>query len=701
MKLPRTRTTLARYAISYTSVALLSCAILGLALFFVSVRELNSSTRQEQQRKLALACEYVDSQIEIMRDISYRVQTTHCYKPSFFSQNKYDEITLLQDFESYKNYTPFTSDYFLMYAGSDYIFKASSTNDFRVYMRDIHRITSPEALRADVAGLNTFAILTSDENDGVLFFCFPVRFPGTEGDATLCFSVQRADITSVIERTIGRFPGALSIRVDGVELGSAGASFTGDLSASYEGVTCSLDSSGISAYERLNDYRMLAALLIIAIAVVMLLVAVYLSFRSYHPIHELVRRSESMFKVGPNGTGDIEYISDLLDTAFTRAEDVGRQLSEELDRHEEQRRVIRSQLVQLILSGKTGADLGEQLKYVGVRYANPSFYVAAVITLERPARQTGRAMAMVDNLSDDDLLFCATEFRDGGGFAVLMIMEEPGRAQEAIELIEAVMEEAGLNGRISAGFVTEAASDVPKSLMTAISAAAPEPTGERPGAERLANTLRYSDIALPQLCAEIQNANTRQALDIFSRLTGQMKKNQMPASVERCVYSSLLSLLFNIVEKNKLDVPRDSMGELLMSEDMERLRSETGRLIEEVCARNEMNLAGAEKAVSKEIIRYIGEHAGRYDISLGSMAEVFELSERQISRIIKDVTGLAYKEYLTVVRITRACTLLTEENLSVVETCERVGFANVSHFIRVFKNMTDYTPASYKRRMGS
>lgn len=98
-----------------------------------------------------------------------------------------------------------------------------------------------------------------------------------------------------------------------------------------------------------------------------------------------------------------------------------------------------------------------------------------------------------------------------------------------------------------------------------------------------------------------------------------------------------------------------------------------------------------------EIIHYINEHYDDDSISLESISDTFYISPYYLSRIFKNVTGFTYTEYLNHVRIQKAQRMLKESDLKVIDIAGKVGFNSLTHFGRVFKNNTRYTPSAYRK----
>lgn len=100
-------------------------------------------------------------------------------------------------------------------------------------------------------------------------------------------------------------------------------------------------------------------------------------------------------------------------------------------------------------------------------------------------------------------------------------------------------------------------------------------------------------------------------------------------------------------------------------------------------------------------VAYIQEHFQDVDLSLESLAEVFELSPSHMSRIIKRETGVSFIEHLTTFRIEHAKELLADSSLTLSAISSEIGFRDMSYFIHVFKRYVGITPNSYRKLYSS
>ena len=86
------------------------------------------------------------------------------------------------------------------------------------------------------------------------------------------------------------------------------------------------------------------------------------------------------------------------------------------------------------------------------------------------------------------------------------------------------------------------------------------------------------------------------------------------------------------------------------------------------------------------------------DLTEDVCAKNISLSRCYFSRNFKTVTGRSFKEYLNLVRIEHANTLLSTTELSVSEIASICGFNSASHFIYTYKKVENITPLAFRNK---
>lgn len=90
-------------------------------------------------------------------------------------------------------------------------------------------------------------------------------------------------------------------------------------------------------------------------------------------------------------------------------------------------------------------------------------------------------------------------------------------------------------------------------------------------------------------------------------------------------------------------------------------------------------------------------HNFKSELSLEKLAGMFCMSVSAMSYLIRKKTGKNYTELLMDLRISYACKMLIETDMSVSQICFESGFNNLSYFNRMFKNFKNVTPSFFRK----
>ncbi len=118
------------------------------------------------------------------------------------------------------------------------------------------------------------------------------------------------------------------------------------------------------------------------------------------------------------------------------------------------------------------------------------------------------------------------------------------------------------------------------------------------------------------------------------------------------------------------------LGEFLEQADLEEA-DHTGR---EVVAR---------------ILDYCTAHFAE-DITLRQVSQALYISQSHISKIFARKFKYSFREYINLLRIDKARTLLEKPNLKILEVMNESGFRNQSSFNRVFRELCGMSPREYR-----
>jgi transcriptional regulator GlxA family with amidase domain len=100
----------------------------------------------------------------------------------------------------------------------------------------------------------------------------------------------------------------------------------------------------------------------------------------------------------------------------------------------------------------------------------------------------------------------------------------------------------------------------------------------------------------------------------------------------------------------------------------------------------------------EHVCRHIHEHLSD-PLEQGDLAAMVSMNAAAFSRFFKRATGRTLTAYVNELRVARACRLLTDSRLSVLDVCYRSGYNNVANFNRRFREIKGVTPSEYRRAM--
>lgn len=106
---------------------------------------------------------------------------------------------------------------------------------------------------------------------------------------------------------------------------------------------------------------------------------------------------------------------------------------------------------------------------------------------------------------------------------------------------------------------------------------------------------------------------------------------------------------------------------------------------------------GKEQKAYRRAVEYVAENF-RQDISLKRMAQELGYHEKYLSAVISNLTNMHFRRFLAMYRISWVCEQLggaDGKNTSMTELALEAGFASVSTFNRMFKELRGITPSEY------
>lgn len=99
----------------------------------------------------------------------------------------------------------------------------------------------------------------------------------------------------------------------------------------------------------------------------------------------------------------------------------------------------------------------------------------------------------------------------------------------------------------------------------------------------------------------------------------------------------------------------------------------------------------------QQAIAFMNEHF-LLDITLEELAKKLSFSPNYLGKLFKNQIGFTFHEYLHILRLKYACSLLQTSNMPVKEIAFASGYNSVEYFLYVFKQKMLLTPNEYRKQ---
>lgn len=100
----------------------------------------------------------------------------------------------------------------------------------------------------------------------------------------------------------------------------------------------------------------------------------------------------------------------------------------------------------------------------------------------------------------------------------------------------------------------------------------------------------------------------------------------------------------------------------------------------------------------ERIIQYIAREYANPDLTVHTVAREVGVMPSRITQILLEKRECSYKQYLNAIRLEEAKRLLSETDRTITEIAYKVGYRNVTHFNRTFKEAFGQSPGSFRAR---
>lgn len=672
-----------RYVLSYLSVVLAVCMALGLALVRVASGQLRQAETEVYQARLAQTADYIERQLSTMEDIRLDVKTRLPFQPFYLTRQKTNEFELLDAFSRYAGFSPWIEEYYLWYQDDGKVFGTRSTYSERIFFQRVMKGMSAERMTEALPEAGKMLFQVPETRSDTLMIALPFYF-GTAriptGRCTLIFLVKLAQLRQTIWQMTGQpSDSGFALEYEGqTVLSTLTAERTLSGQGTKEKARVVIEEPSIAGLERLGSFERLMIWIVVLAVLLGTAIAVYAAWRIYQPIRKLYAKYGGSQKP----SNELQTLEDLLSNSLKRNSFSQKQIEEQMEQLDLQQSWLKQQLVMMLITGNDSPVVKELIQKMGFEMSHAHFALCFLYLQGDEGDRTGLVRS-IEDFSDEECTLYAAELQENREYIVLMNFQEEEQCRELLELLSDSLESRNLSVRVQWSRTC--------SQLNEIASAAIETLNTPPVALAVDNAEAEEEDALEQMAALTESGSTSQALALLETMIAQTE-NRYPSYLMRIyMLNRLVQQMMTLASREGVTLPPKSPGQ-----DPDSVRETLEQLVRALCRKGAQR-SSAEKPEGGKTAAYVREHCLDGDISLSSTAEALGISTKQVSRLLRMEVDMTFKEYLLHLRMSAAQDFLREEGLSIAETAGRVGYFNISHFIKCFKAYTGMTPGEWKK----
>ena len=682
------------YLLYYFSFAIVCCVVLSVIFLFINYQNINRTQTQYNQEKLELVCDMWETHMERQREFSYLFSSSKEYQPYYFGQNKYYELELLEDFAG-KEVTSVMGGEAFLYYGNDVIFRSEGLlQNLEEYLKGYDEKEKRElvGILQDVeSGTKVYAV-----NDA-LYFVFPVRVTGTKGysRALYCYVLHHEQLDERIQIVTGGIKGAYTIYMDGRAIFNNGEELCFE---SDNGAMSAVSKSGKMQVFWLpggitfpGDMLPLQILLLLSVLLMVFVFASYFAWKSYLPVKGMAEKYKEHISVSSemNCKDSLEELDYIISIVLKSNIEINEKLVQEQVR-------LKKQILRMILNANYSFDIGVYSSQIRFLFPGTYYFVACILPekseqgfpdileiqlemLNSPYQ--GRYISVLQDLSQKECV-------------VLCGMNEEEQYEELKECVREVVDSFEQKLKIGYGKVYGSLSRVAASYLESMDNIHKSAKKNICVAEGV-----YDKTEIYKICREVASGNEENAMCAIYTFIDQLRKNNVSLLMQQYIFSNFLSEIMNIAFEKQIELEQSTVSLLISSRNMDCFLEAAGVLIHDFCIKLKEHQENLDRSKVYQIYNYISSCFKDYDISIEKIAEAVGTNTDFVRKAVKEKTGKSYKDYLIFLRIEYAKELLAKSDLPIAEICEKVGYGNISYFIRLFRTTTGMPPATWRNSL--
>ena len=196
----------------------------------------------------------------------------------------------------------------------------------------------------------------------------------------------------------------------------------------------------------------------------------------------------------------------------------------------------------------------------------------------------------------------------------------------------------------------------------------------------------------------LKQANEKAALEALHNMIHEVEKLKSFVMMQ-CLCFDIINVAIRTLDSMKgFEIQNLDMKKLCTFGSLSEFEEKVSALTVQICQQYSKFKTKQNDQLKAEILNYVNGHYGDCGMGLDLLSEQFGISINQLSRFFKQETGCTFIQYITMLRMDKARTLLASTGKSITEIAGETGFRDYRVFTKVFKSAEGESPSAFRSR---
>ena len=703
-----------RLAITYFCV-LVPVLLISFAMTESTLAKLNMQEKAAGEQRMERAIANVSQFLVDAKQNSLHFSNVNAFRPNTFFQSPQTEIDGVRMIRTFKNYDSNVTD-IVMYYGTDVVYGSSGLSELDTYFEKINctAASAAKAIAAIQDESDKIELLEQNGNDGLLLFHYANHDTTAYiGGFSINFIVSIQQFTEKLQNLMDPTLAYVNFTIKDektVHCSTESGQFTvisdaafpkntdayttmkGEIELFGVRIEALHSTEKMTADIRQNqttNYLMIAGGLALSTALAYIFSKIRVEQITWL---EMLLRGE-MPDASRLNRGEFAGLHNLILNRNKIGELQGRDL-------EHSRQSVRQQLVHTLTSGGISDEdaVKTLLKSCDIEWTAEYYFIGAI--LFPPEQEVGKIDRM-EKLLTHDFSFRGTVSDHTVLYWLAATQGTDASQKERLtlgkRLQEVLVSEEVPNARIAASAVFMRLADASRAYAQA------RKTMEHfirvttmPGQCLCWEDVVHSEpqkkltvLDAAKLTERIQAGNSVEAGDEMLRLSALINAEGEDPTHRAILRAQLLSLVGNALPKHFREKFWNEASEIHLESCEEFEHTVRSAMVAYVVPQETNDLYAKLSA-------YVDANYTSCDLTAEQVAKMAKITPQYLTRLFKNRAGLSYMDYVTQLRMKKACQLLRTTKLSVAEVVRQSGYIDASSFRRKFRNVFNCGVAEYR-----